>query len=103
MENGGNQPCLSVASVWEIAIKFSLGKLKLPQPPKQYVLSRVARDAVSLLDVTAGHALECTDLPPYHKDPFDRLIIAQAKVERIPVLTADVMFAKYPVKVLVAV
>ena len=91
-----------MASAGEIAIKYSLGRLKLPQPPRQYVLTRSIKDAVSLLDITADHALECADLPLHHKDPFDRLIIAQAMVERIPVLTADRVFTQYPVKTLAA-
>jgi PIN domain nuclease of toxin-antitoxin system len=102
LENPENQVCLSAASVWEMAIKHGLGKLRLPQPIRQYVLTRVARDGHLILDITGAHALESSNLPPHHRDPFDRMLIAQARIERIPILTADPMLRKYAVKTIPA-
>ncbi len=102
MEDPDNEVCLSVASIWEMSIKFSLGKLRLPQPVRPYVLTRVAKDAFTLLDIQAKHALECAALPWHHRDPFDRMLAAQAKIERVPLLTADPVFGKYGVKILKA-
>jgi len=102
MESPGNEIFLSVASVWEIGIKYSTGKLRLPEPAKEYVLSRIARDAFSLLDVKATHALESASLPWHHKDPFDRLIIAQSRIENLPIMTSDGQFGKYEAKLIPA-
>jgi len=73
---------LSAASSWEIAIKWSLGKLPLPEPPVHYVPGRMARQGVK-------------GLPIHHRDPFDRLLIAQAQVEKLHLLTADGQLAAY--------
>lgn len=86
---------LSAASSWEIAIKYALGKLPLPEPPSAYVPSRMASSGVLGLPVQHAHALRVAELPHYHRDPFDRLIIAQALVEDLPVLTADPQLAPY--------
>ena len=91
---------LSAASCWEIAIKHSLGKLALPQPPEQYVLSRMERNAVSALPVTPAHALRVAVLPLHHRDPFDRLLVAQATVEGLPLLSVDRELAPYEVEIL---
>lgn len=91
---------LSVASVWEVVIKHAIGKLRLPLPPREYVTSRLARDVVQALPVDVGHALRVADLPPHHRDPFDRLLIAQALDERLPVMTNDPQFGSYGIQVL---
>jgi PIN domain nuclease of toxin-antitoxin system len=89
---------LSAASSWEISIKFHLGKLPLPEPPARYVLSRL--NGLKSLPITHGHALTAGELPLHHSDPFDRLLIAQARLEGMTLLTADTNFAKYDVAVL---
>ncbi len=97
-----NELCLSVASVWEIAIKTGLGKLKLPAPVDEYVTSRLALQSVRSLPIEQAHALRVALLPPHHRDPFDRILIAQAQVEDLPVLTSDRAFRAYEVEVILA-
>jgi len=86
---------LSVASVWEIAIKHGLGKLRLPEPLEQWVPSRVRMGQTTILAIELAHALRVASLPTLHRDPFDRLIVAQALVEGVPLLTADPALAGY--------
>ena len=100
IENPKSQILLSAASAWEIAIKYSLGKLKLPEKPDQYVLNRLARDRISSLEIHALHVLQIASLPPIHRDPFDRILVVQAQMEKIPILTADETFKKYDVEVI---
>lgn len=85
----------SVASFWEIAIKAALGKLEAPDD----LPALVAELGFEQLPVTAEHAWAVRELPHHHRDPFDRLLIAQARVERLPILTADPAFAAYDVEV----
>jgi PIN domain nuclease of toxin-antitoxin system len=97
-----NVVLFSAASAWEISIKYALGKLSLPTPPKEFVLRRLNEDNFTSLAIEQIHALEVSVLPMHHRDPFDRMIIAQAKVENIPVVTSDPHFQGYPVKVILA-
>ncbi len=87
----------SSASSWEIAIKHSIGKLQLPEPPAQYVPRRLATQGMTALAIEHAHALHVASLPDHHKDPFDRLLVAQAQLERVPILTADRQIADYDV------
>jgi PIN domain nuclease of toxin-antitoxin system len=89
---------LSSASVWEIVIKHGLGKLPLPAQPRDFVPSRLATTQTEVLEISADHALRVADLPHHHRDPFDRMLIAQAVVEGIPLMTADRLFARYDVE-----
>jgi hypothetical protein len=82
-----------------LAIKTALGKLELPEPLATYVPTRLRRSSVGTLPVRLEHALAVAKLPPHHADPFDRMLIAQARSERLPVLTADAAFAAYDVEV----
>lgn len=91
---------LSVVTSWEIAIKWSLGKLVIPEAPEVYVPERIRRSALGVLPVTHHHALAVSSLPDLHRDPFDRLLIAQARVESLELATADERFRDYPVEVL---
>jgi PIN domain nuclease of toxin-antitoxin system len=93
-----NTVYLSSASSWEIAIKSSLGKLKLPESPERYVPARLASQGMPGLSIEHVHALRVFSLPPHHRDPFDRLIVAQAQVEGLPVLTSDPNIALYDVE-----
>ena len=97
IEARDNELYLSAASAWEIAIKHGLGKLRLPEPPARYVPSRLDALRTLALPIEHGHALHVATLPPYHRDPFDRLLVAQAQVEDLPILTADPVFAHYEV------
>lgn len=88
----------SAASSWELAIKTGLGRLDLPQPPRS-LIPRVLRDqGIHPIDVTHAHALEVADLPLHHRDPFDRLLIAQASLEKLTILSADKIFVEYGVE-----
>lgn len=89
----------SAASAWEIAIKHGLGKLALPGQPSEYVEDRLRRTRTTPLPISVAHGLRVAELPPHHRDPFDRLLIAQAQLERLPVLTADRQFAAYDVEI----
>lgn len=97
-----NELFLSAASAWEIAIKYALGKLPLPAPPAEYVPSRLRTSGVSPLFVEHRHALHVATLPHHHRDPFDRLLIAQAQLDVLPLLTADPAFGPYDVDVVPA-
>ncbi len=90
---------LSAASAWEIAIKAALGKLQLPGEPSLYVPKRMQESGVSPLAVTHHHALAVHRLPMHHNDPFDRLIIAQAQLEGLSIVTGDRSFDAYDVRV----
>jgi PIN domain nuclease of toxin-antitoxin system len=100
--NRRNQLVLSAASPWEIAIKASAGKLRLPCSVEEFVLTRSAATEITPLPITQLHAIESASLPAHHKDPFDRVLIAQARLEKIPLLTADRALAAYDVEILLA-
>jgi PIN domain nuclease of toxin-antitoxin system len=89
---------LSAASSWEIAIKWAVGRLSLPEPPATYVPSRMQRTNVEPLAVTHSHALQVATLPRHHRDPFDRLLIAQAQLEGVPIMTVDRALDDYDVE-----
>jgi PIN domain nuclease of toxin-antitoxin system len=91
---------LSAASSWEIAIKAALGRLRLPEPPERYIPSRMAAFNVIGLPIEHTHALRVFSLPPHHRDPFDRMLIAQAQTEGLTLLTTDRVFASYDVEII---
>lgn len=91
---------LSAASSWEIAIKYSLGRLRLLAPPAEIIPALLAQTRTSPLPIEHSHALRVADLPLHHGDPFDRILIAQAQVERLSILTADPQFSTYDVEVI---
>ncbi len=95
IEDVGNELLLSAASVWEIAIKVGVGKLALPEPVSTYVSSRMQSSGVSALVVSHAHAAGVADLPRHHRDPFDRLLVAQAMSEGVPILSSDAQFDAY--------
>lgn len=90
-----NEPLLSVASAWEITIKFSMGKLQLPSSPEIFLRDQMNRLDIELLSLQLAHLQPLSTLPFHYKDPFDRLIIAQCLAENIPVLSADAVFDSY--------
>ena len=89
---------LSSASVWEIAIKYALGALRLHAAPEAFIPEVVGLLGMQSLDITSVHAIEAGRLPKYHRDPFDRMLIAQAQTEGLVLLTADRVFEKYKVE-----
>jgi PIN domain nuclease of toxin-antitoxin system len=89
---------LSVASSWEIIIKFNTGKLPLPAPPTQFIQSCLDVSHFESMAIELPHVFQLNTLPDHHKDPFDRILIAQAQIENIPILTVDKLIVQYPVQ-----
>jgi PIN domain nuclease of toxin-antitoxin system len=98
--NQENQLFLSVGSTWEIAIKVSIGKLPLPEPVDIYTASRMRLMGAKHLDILYSHACRISSLPLIHRDPFDRLLIAQALVENVTLVTAEEILQQYDVSLL---
>ncbi len=95
-----NELWFSVASVWEIGIKVGLGKLPLPEPLDLYLPSRMRELGARSLEIRADHAIQSARLPLHHRDPFDRILIAQAQVEGMTMVSADRLFDLYDVEIL---
>jgi PIN domain nuclease of toxin-antitoxin system len=100
IESRENTIVFSAVSALEIAIKVSLGKLEVPEPVGEFVSSRVDALAMIALPVYLSHALRVAELPPHHRDPFDRLLIAQSQIEHLPLMTADATLAEYDVEII---
>lgn len=96
----GNECFLSMASCWEMAIKASLGKLRLARPVERFVSEQLAANGFNLLNIELRHAAKIEKLPFLHRDPFDRLLIAQALTEKLTMVSADRIFADYGIKLL---
>jgi PIN domain nuclease of toxin-antitoxin system len=95
-----NNLFFSLASVWEIAIKYRLGKLKLPFPPSALFPSQLQHFRIELLPITLAHVLHVEELPIHHHDPFDRLIIAQARILNMPLMSSDQHFSSYNIQLI---
>jgi PIN domain nuclease of toxin-antitoxin system len=95
-----NELFLSVASAWEIAIKVSVSKLPLPEPVDIYIASRMQRLGIKYLDIVFPHVCQVATLPLLHRDPFDRILVAQAQIERLTLVTADEILTNYNVDLL---
>jgi PIN domain nuclease of toxin-antitoxin system len=93
---------LSAVAVWELAIKSAAGKLKYSGSPAVQIPNHIARSGVRPLAVTVDHAIAAADLPMHHRDPFDRMMVAQARVEELTLATADRRLAAYGVPLLEA-
>lgn len=100
IEDADNQRFLSIASIWEIAIKVSLNKLELKMTLSELVKQQVRGNAIEVLEIEPEHLDILVSLPFYHKDPFDRLIIAQSLTDELPILSKDTAFHDYSVRVL---
>ena len=96
LQTGAEPVYVSAASVWEIEIKRVLGKLECPQDLEE----QFANSQFLMLDMTARHAILAGRLPPHHNDPFDRMMIAQAQLERLTIVTSDARFQAYGVDLL---
>ena len=90
---------LSVASAWEISIKYNLRKLVLPSPPSEYIAEQLEKQGIIALPVRLNHVVRVATLPAHHSDPFDRLLIAQSQAESLVLLTADKAIKSYEVEV----
>lgn len=93
-----NDVFLSAASAWEIAIKHALGRLALPRPPHLYVPDRMNRSGVTALPLSHDHVLAVDRIPMHHRDPFDRVLVAQARILGLTLVSADPQLAVYEVE-----
>jgi PIN domain nuclease of toxin-antitoxin system len=97
IEDPANQKLVSVATCWEIAIKVGLKKLDLGEPATTFLLRELATNRFDLLGIELAHATFVETLPAHHKDPFDRLLVAQALIEQLPLVSADAILDQYGV------
>ena len=102
LEDPSTELCVSAVSVWEIAVKEAAGRLRLPVPAEAWLADPLHRDDVAELPITFAHAIRAGTLPPHHRDPFDRMLVAQAQIEGIALVTADPAMRDYAVEVLPA-
>ena len=98
--DGTSELWLSVASVWEMLIKSGLGKLSVPKPAAAWIAKQMELNRVSLLPIRPSHLARLETLPPFHRDPFDRMLVAQANAESLSILSDDAVVRKYAVSVL---
>jgi len=98
IESGETRPFLSIASLWEIAIKMSLGKLELTQPYEEFIPQQLAANGIGILNITIEHTAAVASLPFHSRDPFDRLLVVQSKIEEMTLVSADPAFDTYDVK-----
>lgn len=94
----GNEVYLSSVSAWEIAVKYALGKLPLPEAPVRFVPLQRKQHGIDPLQLDEEAALHLSRLPPLHKDPFDRMLVCQAVVHHLAILTPDELIEQYPVR-----
>ena len=99
IEDSENEVFLSLVSIWEMAIKSNLNRgLELPGPFHQFIDDEIENDRFNILNITVSHIKQVAQMPPIHRDPFDRLLIAQSLVEGLPILTNDSMFDAYAIQ-----
>ena len=98
IQNEENDNLLSMTSVWEMAVKQSVGKLSFKLPLDLFIPQQLQSNEMKLLDIQLNHVVAVATLPLHHRDPFDRLLIAQAMVEQLPILGIDAAFDAYPIK-----
>lgn len=97
IENPAHQPFLSIASLWEMAIKISLNKLKIAGPFETFIAQQLELNGIEILPIQLRHVTVVASLPFHHRDPFDRLLGAQAQVEQMPLLSGDSIFDAYAI------
>ncbi|MGB9879233.1 MAG: type II toxin-antitoxin system VapC family toxin [Anaerolineae bacterium] len=100
ISDGENTLFFSAASAWEMVINATLGKLSVPDDLEAFIMEQLTQNGITPLSVRLSHALRVYNIPAYHRDPFDRLLIAQAQVENFPILTGDPAIMQYPVEVI---
>ncbi len=91
---------ISVASIWEIIAKVQVGRLKMPIPVGDYLTAKLTANGVSVLPLTFDHVRRLEELPLHHRDPFDRILIAQSLNESMPLVSADLQFEKYALELI---
>ncbi len=102
ISDSDNRLYLSAASSWEIAIKYRLGKVPLPEPPLQFIPPRLSRDGIISFSIEHQHCLAVSELPDHHNDPFDRLLIVQAQIEKLLLVTHDKKIFPYEIQIVKA-
>jgi PIN domain nuclease of toxin-antitoxin system len=100
IEDASNELLVSAASSWEIAIKYAIGKLPLPEPPEHYVPHLMHELGATPLSIEHSHALAVAALPHHHRDPFDRILVAQAQQLRVPIITSDAALHAYDIDIM---
>ena len=100
IEDIGNEIYFSTVSAWEINTKFKLKKLELPALPFRYIPDRIKKDQLKVLSFSLDHSLRTENLPDHHSDPFDRLLISQAQIGNMTIITDDPIFELYDVKLI---
>ena len=100
INDGRNEILFSTASIWEMAIKQSTGKLNLGVPYASFIKEQMKLNRIELLPIKLEHLEVVASLPFHHRDPFDRLLIAQAMVEALPIVSADSTFSSYPIQII---
>lgn len=98
IHNGSNTLFLSAVSGWEIAIKAQIGKLRLPDHLESFITTHLHRNNITVLPIHLRHTLHTYTLPLLHRDPFDRLLIAQSQQDNMPIITVDALIAQYDVE-----
>lgn len=96
--DGRTEVLVSVASIWEVATKVAMGRLDIPDEVGRYVADRLERNHWSALPIAVEHAVRAATLPRIHLDPFDRMLVAQAQLEAVPILTTDAALTRYDVE-----
>jgi PIN domain nuclease of toxin-antitoxin system len=100
MSDGANDVVVSMASVWEMSIKVGTGRMDLPAPIERFVSDRLRHHGFDLLAIDLGHAFRAGELPRIHGDPFDRMLVAQAQIEDLALVTADPAIGQYDVEII---
>lgn len=98
LNDTSNSWVMSIASIWEIQIKLQTGKLTINAPLPELVESQQQDNDAQILPIDVSHVYALNSLPNHHRDPFDRILIAQAMVEKIPLLSIDAVFDAYPIQ-----
>jgi len=98
IEDAGNEKLLSVGSLWEIAIKISLGKLKIAEPFDVLIPRQIETNGIQVLEIDIPHLAALLTLPFHHRDPFDRLLAAQCSAEKLPIVSIDPLFDAYAIQ-----
>ena len=97
--DGHNALYWSAASSWEVSIKYALGRLPLPEAPEQFLPAEIEKNRIESLPIIDAHAFTAGQLPSHHRDPFDRMLVAQAQVESLTLLSNDEQLEKYDVEI----
>lgn len=98
VQDPSNDLLFSAACAWEIGVKHAIGRLHIPEPPAEFVAKRLGETGVTRVPIEHEEALLAAELPPHHRDPFDRVLVAQALVRAVPLLSADPKISAYDVE-----